>query len=70
MVAQPGENTHNECSELFPIRRREIHHGIEDLDAGIGVDIDTALIWCAGSGRVRGRYIRRSTLTYASARVA
>ena len=34
-ILRPGDNTHDECGELFFIRRREVHHGFEDLDAGI-----------------------------------
>ena len=44
------KKTYNKCGELLFVCRGEVHHGIEDLDTGIGVDIDAALIWCAGVG--------------------
>jgi len=45
--------TYDECGELLLVRRGEVHHGVEDLNAGIGVDRDAVLIWCAGKKRVR-----------------
>ena len=53
-MGRPGEKTYNKCGELLFVCSGEIHHGIEDLNAGIGVDIDAVLIWRAGSGRVSG----------------
>lgn len=54
VVGRPGENTYDERGELFFIRRGEVHHSIENLDAGVGVDIDAALVWRTGNERMRG----------------
>ena len=46
-VKAVAEKTYNKCGELLFVCRGEVHHGVEDLDTGIGVDIDAVLIWCA-----------------------
>ena len=56
-MGRPGECTDDECGKLFSIRRGEVHHGFEDLDTGIGVDINAVLVRCAGNGWVRGGYV-------------
>ena len=45
-----GKKTDDERGKLLFVCGGEVHHGVEDLNAGVGVDIDAALIWCAGNG--------------------
>jgi hypothetical protein len=48
-------DTDDECGELLPISGGEVHHGVEDLDTCVGIDIDAALVWCARGRRMRGQ---------------
>ena len=50
VVTRSGTKTDDECCELLLVCGGEVHHGVEDLDAGIGVDIDAALVRCTGKG--------------------
>ena len=44
--------THNERRELLLIGGGEVGHGVEDLDAGVGVNVDGPVLWATARWRV------------------
>lgn len=50
-----GNFTDDEGGKLLPVGSGEVHHGVEDLNACVGIDVYAALVGRARNGRIRGR---------------